>query len=358
MSELPDESRATRGGGSGRCVECGTELAPAILLCPQCGRLVHSERLAELHALAQAAEEAGQLTEALTERRTMVELLPRGSKQHAAIVAKIEQLAVDVRKPGAQSPDRAKKESTEASRSKLAGLGVIGLAIWKLKFIVGFAATKAKFLLLGLSKASTFFSMLLSVGAYWALLGWQFALGLVLSIYVHEMGHVSSLRRYGIHASAPMFIPGLGAMIRLKQGLPDVGTDARVGLAGPWWGLGAALASYGLSFAFDSPMLVAIAKVGAWINVFNLMPIWQLDGGRAFRALDRRQSWLAAGALGGAWFFSTEGLLFLIAIVAAFRAVTTPKHQKGDRGVLISYVILVAALTALASIPVPGMTGK
>src|SRR5206468_952877 len=73
---------------------------------------------------------------------------------------------------------------------------------------------------------------------------WKFALGLVASIYVHEMGHVAALLKYGVRASAPMFIPGLGAVIRMKQALGDPQQEARVGLAGPAWGVGAALAAY------------------------------------------------------------------------------------------------------------------
>ena len=79
------------------------------------------------------------------------------------------------------------------------GVGAVGLMFWKVKA-----------LFLGLTKGTTLLSMLLSLGVYWAMWGWKFALGLVLSIYVHEMGHVITLRRYGFKASAPMFIPGFG----------------------------------------------------------------------------------------------------------------------------------------------------
>src|SRR5207302_3963478 len=95
-----------------------------------------------------------------------------------------------------------------------------------------FLLTKGKLLLLGLTKATTFFSMLLSLGVYWAAWGWKFALGLVLSIYIHEMGHVFALRRLGFKASAPMFIPGLGALIRLRQHPANPREDAEIGLAG------------------------------------------------------------------------------------------------------------------------------
>ena len=83
-------------------------------------------------------------------------------------------------------------------------------------------------------------SMIVSVGAYALLGGWWFGLGLVLLIFVHEMGHVLELRRQGVPASAPLFIPGVGAFVRMHQNAATPREDAEVGLAGPWWGLGSA----------------------------------------------------------------------------------------------------------------------
>src|SRR5205823_28674 len=94
-----------------------------------------------------------------------------------------------------------------------------------------------------LTKIGTLLTMFASLGVYWALYGWALALGVVISIYIHEMGHVAMIRHYGFPASAPMFIPGLGAFIRLRGvHLPPI-PDARIGLAGPVYGLGAALAA-------------------------------------------------------------------------------------------------------------------
>src|SRR5207253_3338673 len=104
--------------------------------------------------------------------------------------------------------------------------------------------SKVKFLLLGLTKASTIISMFAFFGLYWSTFGWPLALGLVLSIYIHEMGHVAMLRRLGIAAVAPIFIPGVGALVMLKQHITDPLTDAKIGLAGPVWGLGAAFAAF------------------------------------------------------------------------------------------------------------------
>ena len=180
----------------------------------------------------------------------------------------------------------------------------------------------------GLTKAGTFFSMLASFGVYWSVFGWKFALGLVLSIYVHEMGHVYLLHRYGVKASIPMFLPRFRGVIRLQQAFHDARQEARVGLAGPVWGLGAALTCYGGSLAFGSPVLAAIASRGAWINLFNLIPLWQLDGGHAFKAFTRSQRWLAAAVIALAWTQTHEGLLVILMLAAAFRAIAEPGARR------------------------------
>ena len=120
---------------------------------------------------------------------------------------------------------------------------VAGGAVTIAVLVVG----KLKFLLLGLTKMSTFVSMF---GVHRACTG-RFTAGRSplawpVSIYVHEMGHVAMLRRLGINAGAPLFIPGVGALVMLKQHVTDPVADARIGLAGPVWGLGAALAAWAI----------------------------------------------------------------------------------------------------------------
>src|SRR6185295_6272463 len=136
--------------------------------------------------------------------------------------------------------------------------GAVGALLAKFKWVVLFLLGKGKILLAGLLKAPTFLSMALALGVYATAFGWKFALGLVVSIYVHEMGHVVWLRRYGIPATAPMFVPGLGAFVRLNQRPATVGEDARVGLAGPVWGAAAAIGALAAGVGFESPLLVAI----------------------------------------------------------------------------------------------------
>jgi Zn-dependent protease len=339
-----------------QCPQCGTRLAPALLACPACGRLVHAAALKALSAEAEHADQARDSAAALASWRQALELLPPQSRQHAVITARIEELgkqAPPAAVPAAPSAGAAGAGPSKARAGGIAGLGALALVLWKFKFVAALVLTKGKFLLLGLTKASTFFSMFLSLGVYWAAWGWKFALGLVLSIYIHEMGHVAALRRYGIKASAPMFIPGVGAFVRLHQRPANPVEDARVGLAGPLWGLGAALATFAVYLATDWPSWLAITRVGAWINLFNLTPLWQLDGARGFRALTRAQRWLAVAGLGVAWFLTAEGLLALLLIVGIAAALSPSAATKPDRLGLAQYLFLVAALSLLCVLPAP-----
>ncbi len=191
--------------------------------------------------------------------------------------------------------------------------------------------------------------MLLSLGIYWTMGGWKFALGLVLSIYAHEMGHVIALRRYGFKATAPMFIPGLGALIRLQQRVVNPQEDAAIGLAGPIYGLGAALVSVGIWYARKQPIFAAIAGVGAWINLFNLLPIATLDGGRGFHALSRLQKFIAFAAV-AAFYFTSDGLLLVLGLVCVGRAVGDKSDQQGSWRAAICYALLVLTLATLSTV--------
>jgi Zn-dependent protease len=310
---------------------------------------VHAERLTELGARAEEAERAGRTGEALESWRDALVLLPPGSRQHARITERIRTLGEAAPRRGERAPGRRPGAGT------LAAVGGLGLLLWKLKSALAFVSTKGKLLLGGLTKASTFFSMLLSFGVYWSVFGWKFAALLVLSLYVHEMGHVASLRRHGIRASAPAFIPGLGALVRLEQRPATAREDAEVGLAGPEWGLAAALACWGVHLATGSGAWAAAARIGAWINLFNLLPVWQLDGARGFAALTRPMRFAVAAALGGAWLVVQDGLLLLLALVAAGRAaLSSPASaEEAEPRILLRFLVLVAALSALCLIEVP-----
>jgi Zn-dependent protease len=149
-------------------------------------------------------------------------------------------------------------------------------------------ASKAKILFLALIKVkalTTLGTMLISIAAYGLAFGWPFAVGFVLLLFVHEMGHVIQLRREGVEASAPVFIPFMGALIMSKSLGKDAAAEARVGLAGPILGTIGTLIPLAIWLATGSDLWRALAYIGFFINLINLLPVLPLDGGRAMAVL-------------------------------------------------------------------------
>ena len=319
------------------CPGCAAELDPAALSCPQCRRLTRS---AELEALAKRASAAWRIGNFAQERQLWAEslaLLPEDTVQHRTIQARLEEIDAHQAPP----PDAAPGD-------------------WRQKISMGagpllvLALTKGKFLLLGLTKMGTLLTMLASLGVYWALYGWAFALGIILSIYIHEMGHVAAIRRYGFPASAPMFIPGFGAFIQLRGvRLPPV-PEARVGLAGPLYGLGAAVAALGCYYLTGAKIWAVIAHFGAIVNCFNLIPVWQLDGSRGMRSLTRWERGIVLAAAASLWMLTSTPILGLISLGCIYRMFTKDWQSEPDREGLLQYVGLLAAfavISALTAVP-------
>jgi len=226
-------------------------------------------------------------------------------------------------------------------------VGGAALLLWKFKAIGLFLLTKGKLLLLGLSKGTTFLSMIPFLAVYWAAYGWKFALGLMLSIYVHEMGHVAMLRRLGIRADAPLFIPGVGALVMLRERVTDALVDARIGLAGPVWGLSAAIAAWIAYVATGAAIFLAIAELTAFLNLFNLIPVWQLDGSRGFHVLSQRERWMILGVIGLALWITGVRLLWIVGAVVAYRTIRG-ETGPGHRQTVLTFAGLVLALSWLA----------
>jgi Zn-dependent protease len=318
------------------CPRCGTELSFSALACPACGALVHADQLKRLAAEADTAQRAGDLIAARDRWTAMLPLLPSYSQQHAAISARVAALTTDVAPPSSGQPPAARDDEPRW-RQGAAGLATLAVVL----------ASKLKFLLLGLTKASTFVSMFAFFGVYWSVYGWPLALGLVVAIYIHEMGHVSMLRHFRIDAGAPLFIPGVGALVMLKQRISDPRTDARIGLAGPVWGLGAALAALLVYLVTRAPIWLAIAQLTGFINLFNLIPVWQLDGSRGLHALARWQRWTLVATVAVALMITEQRLLFVIGAVAVWRSLERDEGP-GDRRILATYVTLVLALALIS----------
>ncbi|MGQ0640812.1 MAG: site-2 protease family protein [Gemmatimonadaceae bacterium] len=321
------------------CPHCDTELAWGALACPACGWLVHGEALKQLASRAEEHRETGKLEEARHAWEEALALLPASSQQHAVISERVRELearhtAAQLEQPA--TPNERPKDGSQWKKT-LATLAAVALLL----------GGKFKFLILGLTKAKTFVSMFAFFGLYWTTYGWMLALGLVLSIYIHEMGHVAMLRRLKISAGAPLFIPGVGALVLLKQRIHDPKTDAAVGLAGPVWGLGAGIAALAIYGVTDAKIWLAIAQLTGFINLFNLIPVWQLDGARGFHALSVQQRWVVVGTFLAMLFFTGQKLLIVVAAVAVWSAFKR-EAGPGDQRTLATFVVLIVALSLMS----------
>jgi Zn-dependent protease len=208
------------------------------------------------------------------------------SKQQAEAVGATAVLAPEP--PVAPEPPTAEVLERQRTRSQFKKLG--GL-LAPLAVLVA----KGKVLLLALAKikaVSTLGTMFVSIAAYALAFGWPFAVGFVLLLFIHEMGHVIQLRREGVEASAPIFIPFVGAVIAAKSMGEDAAAEARVGLAGPILGTAGTLLPLAIWLATGSDLWRALAYIGFFINLINLMPVLPLDGGRAMAVLGP-SVWLA-----------------------------------------------------------------
>src|SRR5919108_4630802 len=191
-----------------------------------------------------------------------------------------------------------------------------------------FAAAKLKAILVLLPKIkvlTTSGSMLVSVAAYSLIWGWKFAVGFVVLLFVHEMGHVIALRRERVQASAPLFIPFLGALVGARSLGGNALAEARVGLAGPVLGSLGAAALVPLALSTGDDFWRALAFTGFFLNLFNLLPVVPLDGGRAMAAMS---PWM--------WMVGLVGIVALvfvipspiILLIAAFAGLETYKRWK------------------------------
>jgi len=159
-------------------------------------------------------------------------------------------------------------------------------------------------------------SMLISVAVYAWVFGWAYAVGFVALILVHEMGHLLAARQCGLAVSAPMFIPFVGAWVALKDDNLDAHTEAYVGLGGPVLGTVAAFVCYLLAQETGKPLWMALAYAGFFINLFNLVPLRPLDGGRIVRAVSTRLWWVGLPLLVALFIWRPSPLLAMVGLLA------------------------------------------
>ena len=178
------------------------------------------------------------------------------------------------------------EDPPEKKKSRWGWLTSFGGLFLLLKAGKIWAIIKGAFIFLKFGKfLTTGLSMMLMVVVYTYMYGWKYAVGLVLLLFIHEMGHLTASRRLGIDTSLPMFIPFVGAIIQMRQQPKDAKTESIVGIAGPIYGALAAFVCLFIGNLFDSAIFLALAYFGFLLTVFNLIPAHPLDGGRIVTAI-------------------------------------------------------------------------
>lgn len=177
-------------------------------------------------------------------------------------------------------------------------------------------------------------TMLVSLLVYGLAFGWRYGAGFLVLLFVHEMGHYVAARQRGLAVGAPAFIPFVGAWIQLKDMPHDVETEAYVGFAGPLAGTVAAMACYFAARDTGSELLLALSYAGCMLNLFNLIPISPLDGGR-ITAIISPKVWLFGMPLLAALFFVRPSPMLILVAVLAFPQLKAA--WRGDPGPSATY---------------------
>jgi Zn-dependent protease len=317
------------------CHNCGQSVALGALDCPQCHTLLYSEELVRISTKANQLEEQNALPQARDEWRKALALLPHNSNQAEWIRGKIYKLELTEKHAPAQPP-----RSEWAKR--LGPLAPIAVLL-----------AKSKVLLLALFKLKFLFSFFAFLALYWALYGFKFGVGFVVLILVHELGHYIDIRRRGLPADMPVFLPGLGAYVRWDALGVTRQTRAAVSLAGPLAGLlGAAICAY-LWHRTGYGLWAVLARVSAVLNILNLTPIWILDGAKAADALSKAERFVLLALTLVLWAYLGQGLFFLVAAGITYRLFTKDLPPIPNPRIAVYYASLLIGLAAIVYI-IPG----
>ena len=311
------------------CPDCTRWLPDGTLACPDCHAILYSDHLRRIALTATGEENEGKWVEARETWRKALAWLPAETKQYAAVEQRIG--LIDTRLRGVEE-NRAKWTRR---------LGPFAPVL--------FFLAKLKTLLLVLLKFKFLLSFLGFFGIYGLAFGWKFGLGFTLAILIHEMGHYVAARMRGLKVDLPVFLPGLGAYVRwyaMGISLEDL---SGIALAGPFFGLLAAAGCGAVARILHEPqdtggLFSALAHLGAWLNLLNLIPVFGLDGAQATYALDRTQRWLvlATSLIFFGWLH--EFVFLFIALGMGWRLYAGGYADKPSSRTLIRYVLILFTL--------------
>jgi Zn-dependent protease len=297
-------------------------------VCDQCHALVHSEQLDLLATEAKALEAKGDPRQARQRWLMGLPLLPPASRQAGWIQQHAR--ALDAAAKRLQPPPPSENKWAQ----RLGPVGPVAILLAKGKFLLT-AIFKLKFLL----------SFLAFFGFYWAMFGAKFGIGFAVLILIHEMGHYIDVKRRGLPADMPVFLPGLGAYVRWRALGVSLETRAAISLAGPFAGFLAAVLCAVLWWQTGNPLWAALARAGAVLNVLNLTPVWVLDGGQAALALSKMERIVILTACLALWLVLGQSLFFVVAIGAGYQvffAGNPPPHP--SRATTVYFVAILIAL--------------
>jgi Zn-dependent protease len=294
------------------CEYCGEPVQYGELDCRNCGALVYRRHVEEIAGDAMQLERVNPPAAAMVWRKAL-DVLPRNSRQYADIYERIRALAAGW-SPVAAAAGAPAHTSPVPQRLPSRHDRVLPPDPWPLAF------------------AKTAGSMLVAMAVYylWPFHDWVIAFGFVVLMLVHEMGHVLATWYFGLSASPPIFIPFVGAIINLREQPPNALVESVIGMGGPLLGTIGALVWYAIALAVPGPWRESLldgAQLAFILNLFNLIPVPPLDGGRITAAIS---PWIWVAGLAGLAAFivlqavigSRFGLLILLLVLfAGFRRV-------------------------------------
>lgn len=291
-------------------------------MCESCQALVHSEELESIAAEAKSLEAAGNLQQAREQWLGALTLLPPESTQAQWIL------------------DHA-RSLTAADASAQISLPTIN----------SYERTTSRG---GMLRIGALLSFLAFVAIYSKASGAQFGIGFAVLILIHEMGHYIDIRRRGLPADMPIFLPGIGAYVRWRAMGVSMETRAAVSLAGPLAGLLAAVACAAIWWQTREQYWLVLARVGAALNLLNLTPVWSLDGGQAALALSKGERIALLITTLGLWIALRENVLLVVAAGAAYRRLFASDFPAQPSRTITAYFVGVVTGLTLVLRLLPG----
>jgi Zn-dependent protease len=312
-----------------QCPRCAREIPPGALECPQCRTLVHGDQMEQLAAHARSLEAHDDLQEAREKWLACLPLLPAQSMQAEWIRNHVREIQSGA--PSGQNSS-ARAHDTPPWVKRLGPLGPILLALLKFKSLFSFVA---------------FF------GFYWTLWGAKFGIGFAVLILIHEMGHFIDIKRRGLPADMPMFLPGLGAYVKWNGLGVSVEARSAISLAGPFAGALAAGVCYLLWHQTGYGLWAALARTGAWFNALNLIPLWIFDGRSATNALSKLERAVVLAVSAALGYALGEWVFALVAAGMGIRLFTRDVPEEPSNAIAAYFVAVITALAMILWL-VPG----